>query len=84
MSTKVLVVGLGGIGSEITAMVERLTSIEQKKYLRFAIVDTDINTINRLRRNGFSGAVVQLSDNMTVGQYLENNEDAKEIGRAHV
>lgn len=77
MSTKVLLIGIGGVGSDIVSGIERITDEAGRKNIRFAIMDTDVNTINRITRSGFRGRVVQLSDNMTVGEYLDSNEEAK-------
>ena len=72
-----IMIGLGGVGSEIVAMIEkRLYDLpadsfrEMEPLLRFAIIDTDVNALRERKRKGFRGAAVQLSDNMTVEQYL--------------
>ena len=38
---------------------------------RFVIMDTDVNTIRDIKRNGFGGTTIRLSDNMTVNACLE-------------
>lgn len=77
MNSKVLVIGVGGLGSEIVSGVERITEPSKQRGIRFVIMDTDVNTINRIKREGFRGRVVQLSDNMTVGEYLDSNPEAR-------
>ncbi len=78
MNSRVLLVGLGGIGSEIVSNVEKMAAETHKNNIRFAILDTDVNTLNRIKREGFGGKVIQISDNMTVGQcyevYKKSNE----------
>lgn len=78
MNTKVLVVGLGGVGSEIVSGVERMAADGAGNDIRFAVMDTDVNTIGRIKRDGFRGRIIQLSDNMTVGEYLEENQEARD------
>lgn len=80
-----IIIGLGGVGSEIVAMVEAqmnsLSADSHKKLqplLRFAIVDTDVSALKKQRKNDFAGTVVQISDNMTVEKYLYNDKDAQE------
>lgn len=80
-----IIIGLGGVGSEIVAMVEaqmRTLSTDSHRKLRplirFAIVDTDVSALRQRRRNDFSGTVVQISDNMTVEKYLYHDKEAGE------
>ena len=80
-----IIIGLGGVGSEITAMTEeRLRSIppdscgDLGKLLQFAVVDTDVNALRERQRTGFQGTIVQISDNMTVERYLHYDHDAKD------
>lgn len=80
-----IIIGLGGVGSEITALTEdRLRNTppgfgkELRKLLRFAVVDTDVSALRERQRNGFQGTIVQISDNMTVERYLHYDQGAKE------
>ena len=80
-----IIIGLGGVGSEITAMAEeRLrnappdSSKALRKLLRFAVVDTDVSALRERQRSGFQGALVQISDNMTVERYLRYDPGAQE------
>lgn len=68
MRAAAIIIGIGGIGSDICARVERMLprNVSENKYFRFVIMDTDMNTIRRLQRNGFGGTIIKLSDNMTV------------------
>ena len=79
MLAPIIVLGLGGVGSEIVARLER--KVKKKKLdspMLFATLDTDINTINRIQKDGFEGCQVQISKNMTVREYLKEYEQAKE------
>ena len=80
-----IIIGLGGVGSEVTAMTEeRLRSAppnyrgELQKQLRFAVVDTDVSALRERQRSGFQGTIIQISDNMTVEQYLHYDQEARE------
>ncbi len=66
-----LIIGLGGIGSQIIAKVERMATAEQRKSLSFVAFDTDVNDLNRLKEQGYTGHFVQTSSRLTVGEYLE-------------
>lgn len=78
MNTKVLVVGIGGVGSEIVSELEKITDKKKKENVRFVIMDTDANTIARIQREGFNGGIARISRRITVGEYLKENEKAKE------
>ena len=72
-----LLVGLGGQGCKIVAMVSRLANEEQKKYLSFVAFDTDVNELRTIRRDYPDVRMVQTSSRLTVGEYLYNDENAK-------
>lgn len=73
MRAAAIIIGIGGIGSDICARIEQMLPKDtlDNRYLRFAIMDTDRNTIRRLQRKGFKGTVIKLSDNMTVARCRE-------------
>lgn len=87
MSTRVptLIIGLGGIGSEIVEQIEIRTQNRKNtffgKYVRdniqFVIMDTDENSIRERRQNGYKGYSVTLSGDVSVGKCLEWDEDAR-------
>lgn len=83
MKAPSVIIGVGGIGAEICAKVaQRLPKdAPDNEAIRFVIMDTDVNTIRDLHRNGFRGTEVQLSDNMTVRRCRESFGEAfrKEI-----
>lgn len=76
MLAPIIVLGLGGVGSEIVARLEN--KVCEKKLsgkVLFATIDTDVNTINRIEQSGFEGCMVQISKNMTVKDYLSKNRE---------
>ena len=72
-----LLVGLGGQGCKIVARVSQLANEEQKKYLSFVAFDTDVNELRTIRRDYPDVRTVQTSSRLTVGEYLYNDENAK-------
>ena len=75
-----VIIGLGGVGSEIVAMLKNFsdTDVEIRQMLRLAILDTDVNALRERQRDGFDGTVIQISDNMTVEKYLAYDDKADE------
>ncbi len=73
MRAAAIIIGIGGIGSDICARVERMLpqGVSENRYFRFVIMDTDLNTIRSLQRSGFGGTAIKLSENMTVARCLE-------------
>lgn len=74
MKAPSIVIGVGGIGAEICARVMRQMpkNAPDNALIRFAIMDTDVNTIRALHREGFRGIEIQLSDNRTVKNCRES------------
>lgn len=71
MLAPIIVLGLGGVGSEIVTRLERKVSYKNLKgKALFAVIDTDVNTMDRIRQEGFGGCQIQISKNMTVKEYL--------------
>ena len=73
-----LIIGLGGNGSKIVSQVAKNTNEEQRRYIRFVVFDTDANDLRELKEHGYIGKTVQTSKKMTVGEYLENDQHARE------
>lgn len=77
---RIIIIGLGGCGSEIVAKIQDILDIQSKQhpklkdYIQLAIVDTDVNAINERTKKGFRGAIVQISANMTVQNYLHYDQ----------
>lgn len=77
-----VIIGVGGVGSQICAEVERqVASIKEMQKndfpsgksqgmesIRFVAIDTDINSLRALYDDGFRGERILLTENMTVGQ----------------
>lgn len=72
-----VVIGLGGIGSEICAMAEALIPADapDRDRVRFAAIDTDVNSLRDLKRRGFRGTTIQISGNISVGLCVENQRE---------
>lgn len=80
-----IIVGLGGIGSEIVEQLEKKTRDRDsitRKYRRdniqFVIVDTDENSIRERKRHGYTGYSVTLSGDVSVRECLEWDKDARD------
>lgn len=69
-----IVIGLGGIGSDVCAKAEAMipANAPDRDRVRFVAIDTDINSLRDLRRNGFRGITIQISSNISVGLCVEN------------
>lgn len=80
-----IVIGLGGIGSEIVSKVEmqmrqnvtKKGDSYKRDNVRFVIIDTDINSIREREESGYRGYSVHLSSNISVSQCLEHDECAR-------
>lgn len=72
MRAPAIIIGVGGIGSDICARVEQMLPKDapDRDYFRFVVMDTDVNTLRDIRRKGFGGTVIRLADNMTVNTCL--------------
>lgn len=69
LTAPTLIIGIGGIGAEITALLEKRSG-GNKDNQQFLIVDTDINAIRERISKGFAGETIQMSENMTVEKCL--------------
>jgi hypothetical protein len=75
MVAKTLIVGLGGIGSEITARLAAKIPDELRERINLVIIDTDVNTLEPLARKSHGGfTAIQISTKNTVGTYLYKDE----------
>lgn len=72
MKAPSMIIGVGGIGSEICAKIADMLpeNSPDRDVFSFVIMDTDINTIRDLERKGYHGLSILLTDNMTVGKCL--------------
>lgn len=78
MLAPTLIVGLGGVGSDIVGRVCQQTSAEQKKRVKFVSIDTDVNDLRSLQDRIPEVATIQTSAPYTVGEYLNNNTIARD------
>jgi len=71
MAAPTLIVGLGGIGSQITQKLSAMvTNDNLRERINFVVFDTDANELDKIKRKDSNIRVVQTSTNMTVGDYL--------------
>ena len=79
MIAPTIIIGLGGIGSDICCRVSRLVRDEsQRKRLRFVCIDTDINDLRQRKEEDPRIITIQTSAPYTVGNYLKINTYARE------
>ena len=78
MAAPTLIIGLGGVGSRIIAKVEALATPKQKESLSFVAFDTDVNDLRALKEKGYNGYFVQTSSKLTVGEYLELDQQSRD------
>lgn len=79
MKVPTLILGAGGVGSELVLRVARMISTEQMKNIRLAILDTDANDINKIRNSGLPVKAIQISSDSTVGEALELDKCARNV-----
>lgn len=76
MKAPTIIIGVGGVGSQVCAKVEEQLLRTSNRNgdgssmgsTRFIAIDTDINSLRELHRHGFQGKRVLLTDNMTVAK----------------
>lgn len=79
MIAPTIIIGLGGIGSEICCRVSKLVKEDEKrKRIRFVCIDTDVNDLNRRRDEDPRVITIQTSVPYKIGDYLRTNPIAKE------
>jgi len=79
MAAPTLIVGLGGIGSQITAKLSTMITDEKlRQKINFVVLDTDVNELDRIRREHPHIRGIQTSTNMTVGDYLHLDTHTRE------
>ncbi|MGN0115418.1 MAG: tubulin-like doman-containing protein, partial [Acutalibacteraceae bacterium] len=74
LNAPVLFVGVGGIGSKIVKGVSKRCLYDDKKNIRFVIMDTDVNDL--LKSDGAGIVAIQTSSTRTVEEYLDTDVDA--------
>lgn len=79
MIAPTIIIGLGGIGSDICCRVSRLVLDEkQRKRIRFVCIDTDINDLARRKEEDPRILTIQTSAPYMVSNYLETNTNARD------
>ena len=79
MLAPIIVLGLGGVGSDVVTRLERKVSNKDLKgRVLFAVIDTDVNTMDKILREEFEGCRIQISKNMTVKEYLAAHPEYEE------
>lgn len=80
MTAPTLIIGLGGIGSEIVSMVEQKTRERgiDTTNIKFLLVDTDNIALCKHKESGFMGKTIRISQNVTVEACLNQNPNAKD------
>lgn len=78
MNAPTLIIGIGGAGGEILLELSKRTSFEEKKNIGFVVMDTDVNSLKKLRERGYSGEIIATSTNTTVGYALSKNTYARD------
>ncbi len=82
MLAPTLLVGLGGIGSKIVSRVAKRVSEEVPEELQnriaYAVFDTDINELQEIHQKNPRVTPIQTSTKLTVGEYLNVDEHARE------
>ena len=76
MSAPTLFVGLGGTGAKIVGMLEKENRGRTSQKIGYAVFDTDANELKDLRNKGYTGALIQTAQNLTVGEYLDVDPEA--------
>lgn len=72
-----LIIGLGGKGCSIVKKVHDMTNEAQRKFIRFVFFDTDANELRQCRENAPDAFTIQTSRNMTAGQALRIDPEAR-------
>lgn len=79
MIAPTIIIGLGGIGSDICCRVSRqVNDKEQRKRIRFVCIDTDVNDLTRRREEDPRIITIQTSAPYMVSNYLETNTNARD------
>ena len=78
MLAPTLLIGLGGKGSDIVCRVSKLVSETQRKSIGFCVFDTDINELREIREANPHIYTVQTSTSLTVGEYLNLDQHARD------
>lgn len=78
MNAPTLIVGLGGIGSKIALRVADMVTEEQRQRIGFAVFDTDVNELARIKEKNPFVHAIQTSTKLSVGEYLDIDTHARD------
>lgn len=71
MNAPTLIVGLGGTGSKIVLKVADMATAEEKSKIAFAVFDTDVNELSKIKKQNPFVHTIQTSTKLSVGEYLD-------------
>lgn len=73
-------IGLGGQGCKMVSWLAKKAKEEHSpaKYLSFVAIDTDVNELRKIKAVSNDVVTVQTSSRMTIGEYLEYDDNARE------
>lgn len=79
MIAPTIIIGLGGIGSDICCRVSRqVKDKEQRKRIRFVCIDTDVNDLGHRKEEDSRIITIQTSAPYMVSNYLDTNTNARD------
>lgn len=73
-------IGLGGQGCKMVSWLAKKAKKENSpaKYLSFVAIDTDVNELRKIKAVSNDVVTIQTSSRMTIGEYLEYDDNARE------
>lgn len=78
MNAPTLIVGLGGTGSKVVLRVSKMLTAEQRGSIGFAIFDTDVNDLRKIKDENPYVHTIQTSTRLSVGEYLDIDTHARD------
>lgn len=79
MIAPTIIIGLGGIGSDICCRVSKLVKDEgQRRRIRFVCIDTDVNDLNQRKAEDPEVITIQTSAPYLISEYMAHNKNARE------
>ncbi|WP_285946370.1 tubulin-like doman-containing protein [Thomasclavelia cocleata] len=78
MNSPTLLIGIGGAGGEILLELSKRVSSKERKNIGFLTIDTDVNSLKKLKDEGYNGEIIVTSTNTTVGYTLSKNVHARD------
>lgn len=73
-------IGLGGQGCKMVSWLAKKARLENSpaKHLSFVAIDTDVNELRKIKAVSNDVVTIQTSSRMTIGEYLEYDDNARE------